>query len=126
MPSVLLLSRYDRMGPSSRVRHLNFIPALEAAGFTVKVAPFLKDEYVARLYRGEPRDWRFLAQAYWGRLQQLLSAGSVDQRKKRCLGFLRRLKASSSEGGRSSSISTIRGTAIFDAFERHRAGFNGS
>jgi glycosyltransferase involved in cell wall biosynthesis len=78
MPSVLLLSRYDRMGPSSRVRHLNFIPALEAAGFTVKVAPFLNDDYLARLYRGEPRDLRFLAQAYWRRLRELLSAGSAD------------------------------------------------
>lgn len=78
MPSVLLLSRYDRTGPSSRVRHLNYIPALEAAGFRVKVAPFLNDEYLARLYRGEPRDLRFLVQAYWGRLRQLLSAGSAD------------------------------------------------
>src|SRR5690349_2249349 len=68
--------RSDR--PSSRVRHLNYIPALEAAGFRVKVAPFLNDEYLARLYRGEPRDLRFLVQAYWGRLRQLLSAGSAD------------------------------------------------
>ena len=31
--SVLLLSRYERKGPSSRVRHYNFLPALERAGF---------------------------------------------------------------------------------------------
>ena len=66
------------MGPSSRVRHLNFIPALEAAGFTVKVAPFLNDDYLARLYHGEPRDLRFLVQAYWGRLRELFSARNVD------------------------------------------------
>ena len=78
MNSILLLSRYDRIGPSSRVRHINFIPALEAAGFKVKVAPLLNSEYLARLYRGESRDLRFLMKAYWGRLRQLLSTGNFD------------------------------------------------
>ena len=78
MPSVLLLSRYDRIGPSSRVRHLNFIPELERAGFEVTVAPFLGGEYLARMYRGEPRDLRFLAKAYWHRLWELTSARSFD------------------------------------------------
>lgn len=78
MTSVLLLSRYGRMGPSSRVRHINFIPDLEAAGFAVEVAPFLSDEYLARLYRGEPRDLRFLLKAYCRRLGRLLSAKRFD------------------------------------------------
>jgi glycosyltransferase involved in cell wall biosynthesis len=78
MASILLLSRYDRMGPSSRVRHINFVPELEAAGFQIKVSPFLSDEYLARLYRGEPRDLGLLATAYWARLRQLCSAGDYD------------------------------------------------
>jgi glycosyltransferase involved in cell wall biosynthesis len=78
MASILLLSRYERMGPSSRVRHMNFVPELEAAGFEIKVAPFLSDQYLARLYRGEPRDLRLLASAYWARLRQLISAGDFD------------------------------------------------
>ena len=53
--SVLLLSRYDRMGPSSRVRHYNYVPALERAGFDVTIAPFLDGDYLRRLYRGEGR-----------------------------------------------------------------------
>jgi glycosyltransferase involved in cell wall biosynthesis len=66
------------MGPSSRVRHVNFVPDLEAAGFKVKIAPFLPDAYLARLYRGEPRDFRLLTKAYWTRLRRLLSARDYD------------------------------------------------
>ena len=78
MPSVLLLSRYDRMGPSSRVRHLSFIPDLERAGFDVTIAPFLSGEYLELLYRGEPRHLGYLLKAYWRRLRQLLSIKDFD------------------------------------------------
>jgi len=66
------------MGPSSRVRQLNFVPDLEAAGFKVTVAPLLPNRYLARLFGGQPRDLRLLAQAYWGRVRRLISARQYD------------------------------------------------
>ena len=76
--SVLLLSRYERKGPSSRVRHINFIPALESAGFEITIAPLLNDAYLDRLYGGGRRDFRFLIKAYGRRLQRMLSARQFD------------------------------------------------
>jgi glycosyltransferase involved in cell wall biosynthesis len=72
--SILLLSRYDERGPSSRVRHYNYIPALERAGFRVTTAPLLNNEYLDRLYRGERSSLQILIKAYWGRLQHLFTA----------------------------------------------------
>jgi len=60
------------------VRHYNYVPALEQAGFRVTVAPFLDDEYLDRLYRGQQRGLRLLAKAYWRRLRQILSARRYD------------------------------------------------
>ena len=76
--SVLLLSRYVRRGPSSRVRHYNFVPALEQAGFRVTVAPFLDDEYLDRFYRGDRRSPQLLMKAYWRRLRQISTARRYD------------------------------------------------
>lgn len=49
---LLALTRYCRDGASSRVRFYQFVPALEAAGYTVMEAPLFGPDYVARLYRG--------------------------------------------------------------------------
>ena len=50
--SVLLLTRYERLGASSRVRFLQFLPELERRGFTFDVRPLLDDDYVRSLYGG--------------------------------------------------------------------------
>jgi glycosyltransferase involved in cell wall biosynthesis len=76
--SVLLLSRYERKGPSSRVRHYNYIPALEQAGFQVTAAPFLDQEYLDAFFSGHRRSLRTLAKAYLRRLPQVLSASRYD------------------------------------------------
>jgi glycosyltransferase involved in cell wall biosynthesis len=76
--SVLLLSRYERKGPSSRVRHYNYIPALEQAGFQVTSAPFLDQEYLDAFFSGHRRSLRLLAKAYLRRLPQVLSASRHD------------------------------------------------
>jgi glycosyltransferase involved in cell wall biosynthesis len=76
--SVLLLSRYERMGPSSRVRHYNYLPALERAGFRVTSAPFLSEEYLERFYRGKRPSLQLLVSAYWRRLRQILTARRYD------------------------------------------------
>jgi hypothetical protein len=45
---ILLLTRYDRLGASSRVRFLQFLPALAAQGFDFDVRPFLAINMSAR------------------------------------------------------------------------------
>ena len=49
---LLALTRYGRQGPSSRIRLLQYLPALQAAGIDVQVKPFFDEDYVAGLYRG--------------------------------------------------------------------------
>src|SRR5436309_8526075 len=50
--SVLLLTRYERLGASSRTRFLQFLPALERQGFVFDVRPLLENAYVTSLYGG--------------------------------------------------------------------------
>lgn len=47
---VLLLSRYPRLGASSRLRTMQYIPALNAQGIQVDVCPFFDAEYLNALY----------------------------------------------------------------------------
>src|SRR5437763_6075399 len=54
MTNVLVLTRYERLGASSRIRFLQFLPALEQQGFTFDVQPLLDNNYVASLYGGPP------------------------------------------------------------------------
>jgi glycosyltransferase involved in cell wall biosynthesis len=78
MASVLALTRYGRLGASSRVRTLAYLPHLAAAGLAVEVAPLFDDDYVARLYDGRPRSRRAVARAYLSRARRLLAARDVD------------------------------------------------
>ncbi|MDF1776205.1 MAG: glycosyltransferase family 4 protein [Rhizobiaceae bacterium] len=51
--NILLLSRYTRMGASSRLRTMQYLPALTSEGFNVQVAPFFDDTYLHALYSGQ-------------------------------------------------------------------------
>jgi hypothetical protein len=46
MLSVLILTRYDRLGASSRVRFLQFLPTLVSRGMKFSVQPFLGNDYI--------------------------------------------------------------------------------
>ena len=76
--NVLALTRYEALGASSRVRFLQFLPALEAAGIHVTVAPLLGDDYLTRLYGGQGRGAGPIVAAYARRLTQLFSARKYD------------------------------------------------
>lgn len=71
MTSVLLLTRYERLGASSRVRFLQFLPALERQGFSFDVRPLLDDDYVRSLYGGPPIGAGRLFLSYMRRLSAL-------------------------------------------------------
>jgi len=50
---VLLLSRYDRLGASSRLRFHQYLPFLQSRGIKFMVAPLLGDDYIMGLYSGK-------------------------------------------------------------------------
>lgn len=51
--NILLLSRYTRLGASSRLRTMQYLPVLKSEGLNVQVAPFFDDAYLDVLYSGE-------------------------------------------------------------------------
>ena len=75
---LLLLPRYGPLGASSRLRMYQYLPALEAAGFEVTVAPLFSDHYVESLYATGRRPWSDILVGYLKRLRALLQAGKVD------------------------------------------------
>src|SRR4051794_8496998 len=71
MAHVLLLTRYEKLGASSRVRFLQFLPALERQGFTFDVRPLLDNAYVASLYGGPKVGAGSIIRAYARRFSAL-------------------------------------------------------
>lgn len=51
--NILLLSRYTRLGASSRLRTMQYLPVLAREGLHVQVAPFFDDAYLQALYSGQ-------------------------------------------------------------------------
>ncbi len=78
MPDLLILTRYGRTGASSRLRLLAYVPALEAAGWAVAVAPLFDDAYLARLYRGDRIPPGYLVGRYRRRIAALAAARRFD------------------------------------------------
>jgi asparagine synthase (glutamine-hydrolysing) len=76
--NVLLLSRYGRLGASSRVRSYQYLPHLEARGITVTVSAFAGDAYLADLYAGKPRRKAAIAADYLRRIRMLLASRRFD------------------------------------------------
>lgn len=72
MADVLLLSRYDRLGASSRIRSYQFLPALAASGIDVAVCPMLDDEYLRARATGA-RPLGSILRAYARRVRDVLS-----------------------------------------------------
>jgi glycosyltransferase involved in cell wall biosynthesis len=75
---VLFLTRYGRLGASSRQRCFLYIEALKEAGIESDVCPFLGDEYVRRLHSGCPVSIAAVLRAYIDRLRVLLRTRGYD------------------------------------------------
>ena len=75
---LLILSRYDRQGASSRVRFMQYRPFLETAGFEVELKSFFDADYLPSLYAGKKPSsdiWR----SYARRIKDLVqSKNKVD------------------------------------------------
>jgi len=74
---VLLLSRYARLGASSRLRSYQYLSYLKAAGIEMTVAPLFGDDYVRGLYNGNI-SWLAVLKAYFARLRFVFRARQFD------------------------------------------------
>ncbi len=74
---LLMLTRYGRLGASSRMRSYQYLPSLEAAGIDVTVSALFSDVYVAGLQHGLKAPREVMA-AYSQRVQTLLKAQHFD------------------------------------------------
>jgi len=52
---ILLLSRYENMGASSRYRSYQYISHLRKEGIEIIVAPLFDDDYIKDLYAGRKK-----------------------------------------------------------------------
>lgn len=74
---VLLLSRYDRLGASSRVRFMQYLSYLSNKGIETDVSPLFSNAYLTALYTGQPR-WREVFSGCWSRVKILFKIPSYD------------------------------------------------
>lgn len=72
------LTRYERLGSSSRVRFYQYYPYLQAHGAEIVTAPFFDDEYVRALYSGQAISKADVLRAYLKRLSHLIKSSSFD------------------------------------------------
>ncbi|WP_219272483.1 glycosyltransferase family 4 protein [Pseudomonas sp. Xaverov 83] len=75
---ILLLPKYSRMGASTRLRLLQFLPFLEAEGLQVDSETLFDDKYLEDLYRGGGRSVLLTLKQYLLRLLVLFKAGRYD------------------------------------------------
>ena len=64
---VTLFSRYSRLGPSTRLRSLQYLGELERRGIDVEVQALFPDSYLEDLYGERPQAARYTAWRYYGR-----------------------------------------------------------
>lgn len=76
---LLSLTRYSRQGASSRLRSLQYFPALAAAGIEVEHRPLFDDFYLQKLYAKQPTGTQQRA-AIWTRIKTLraIKPGQYD------------------------------------------------
>lgn len=78
MTRVLVLTRYDHIGASSRVRFLQYIPRLEQMGLETVVHPLFSNESLARLYRDGKRSGAGLLGSFVRRVATVLRESKAD------------------------------------------------
>ena len=76
--NILLLSRYSRLGASSRLRCYQYLPYLKDQGIDVTVASLLGNEYLKNLYAGRRVDLLSVIGAYVRRIGCLLKSNRFD------------------------------------------------
>ena len=75
---ILALTRYERLGSSSRVRFYQYFPYLRTQGVEIISKPFFTDAYIRDLYAGHAPSLKELFSAYFRRLVVLARSSSFD------------------------------------------------
>lgn len=75
---VLLLSRYGRLGSSSRIRSYQYIPHLKKQGIEVTAMPLFSDDYVEDLYARGQRRLSTVFGMYLRRVRALMRSRRFD------------------------------------------------
>lgn len=75
---VVLFTRYTRLGASSRLRSLQFLPMLAAQGIAVDVHSLFDDEYLRALYGSRQRSMTRVLAAYCARWRAMRHARDYD------------------------------------------------
>jgi len=75
---ILLLTRYERLGASSRIRFYQYISYLKVHGIDVIVSPLLGDDYLHSLYSGRVSHLSARIGPYLRRSVELLKARRFD------------------------------------------------
>ena len=75
---ILALTRYERLGSSSRVRFYQYFPYLRTQGVEILSKPFFSDAYIQDLYTGHPPPLKDVFSAYLRRLIVLARSSSFD------------------------------------------------
>jgi glycosyltransferase involved in cell wall biosynthesis len=75
---ILALTRYERLGSSSRVRFYQYVPYLASKGVEIQKAPLLSYDYIRRLYDGKRADMLSIFRAYVRRISWLLRSRTFD------------------------------------------------
>lgn len=116
---LLMLPRYGALGASSRLRMMQYLPALRAAGMEVDVAPMLDDDYVRGLYAGAVPKWS-VVRSYGRRLRRLRALHRYD------LAWLQREACPWLPGwlelallGRSTPLAVDYDDAVFHRYDAH-------
>jgi glycosyltransferase involved in cell wall biosynthesis len=76
--NILVLTRYSRLGASSRLRSLQYVNALAGSAIKFQVFPLLNDDYLRTIYAGEKVSFFTVMSAYWNRLKILRNARNFD------------------------------------------------
>lgn len=87
--NLLMLTRYGRLGASSRLRSFQYLPMIEQVGWNVTVSPLFSDRYVRGLQSGR-RSVVSILNGYRRRITQLIRGGAFDAIwiEKECLPWL--------------------------------------
>lgn len=75
---ILLLTKYSRLGASSRLRALQYIPYFQECGHIVKVHYLFDDAYLEMLYTARKRSLWLMMKLYLSRVIALLTASRHD------------------------------------------------
>jgi len=74
----LLLSRYGRLGASSRMRFYQYLPFLESQRIHVETAALMDDSYIRSLNSGNSTDWISIVGSYVRRVRSFASSRRFD------------------------------------------------